>query len=89
MKHSHYMPKFVLLAAVAGVIAGALAGCGSSDSPSAAAGDCSKCSASSKDQCNKSYTDCTTQGGPAADCQKAIDVICALSGPFGDAGKKD
>jgi hypothetical protein len=87
MKHSHYMQKFALLTAISGIVAVALAGCGSDDKPSGGTADCSKCAASSKDQCNKTFSDCTAQGG-GADCQKAVDLLCALTGAF-DAGKKD
>ena len=88
MKHTHYLPKFAFLAAVAGIVAGTLAGCGSDDKPAASSGDCSKCAASSKDTCAKTYSDCTTQGGPPADCQQAVDILCALTGPL-DSGTKD
>jgi hypothetical protein len=92
MTHTHLVAKLSLLAVVSCLVTCGLLGCSNDDS-SSGGGDCSKCSASTKDQCTKTFSDCTGQGHSASDCQTIVDVICALGGDGGlkidlDAGHK-
>jgi len=80
--------RTTLVAALAVTLSAGLTGCGDDDDAPAQA-DCSACPADAKQDCSDAAKECADQGGAKSECQQAIDLLCGLSGAFGDAGAVD
>lgn len=80
--------RSTVLVALAVTLSTGLTACGDDDDAPAQA-DCSACSDAAKQDCSDTAKECAAQGGAKSDCQQAIDLLCGLSGAFGDAGAGD